>query len=405
MSIAARVATRYRIVKAFTFAEALEVFGYRRDERPTPEEVNSVYRKKIKDLMNENPDAIRDQEIMKPFNQAKDILTGQLQPDRDLGGYSPPPPPRRDTGPSRQDTSWADSGESAGNPFTNPKDREEKVTFEEARAKAKIPADVKWLFVTDTHRGQVGYMSDEFTSNTLGYVCCGETDSHWVLVAVQHHFYAAYVIGMMQNIDVWDINTFKYPKKAPVPTAAELYGNVKKVWKEFKHEMKAFNSKVIDARGWDFGKINPKGRLVTIKMLVSEITGVEFTGKVKVEIAYKRPPYGQDVPAGFWKSQYGSPHAYELIINGREYTLEVADIERLSNLRIKGKSFAKGVFGDYPEHSNAKDLSRNRDGKMILTYMAEKLAHLPDWVRSALVKAAEQRGAKTASYVYDRSFM
>src|SRR5688572_1658832 len=295
-TVAQRVATRYRIVRAYTYAEALKVFDFRPDARPSDEEVNRVYRTKIKDLMKANPDSIRDQEIMKPFNQAKDVLTGKLEPDRDLGGFTP------QQGPSRQQ----EPSEDAGSPFTQPRDRDETVTFDEARAKAKIPADVKWLFVTDTHRGARDYSSDEFTNNTMGYVACGETDSHWVLVAVQHYHYGAYVIGAMQRVDVWDINTYKYPKKAPVPTAAELYGNVKKVWKNFKHELKSFNSKVIDARGWDFGKVRPTGRAVTIKMLVSEVTGVEFTGKMKIEIAFKRPPYGQDVPSGFYKPQFGT---------------------------------------------------------------------------------------------------
>lgn len=392
MSIAARVATRYRIVKAFTYAEALEVFGYRRDERPTREEVNSRYRSKIKELMKANPDAIRDQQIMKPFNQAKDILTGQLEPDRSPGDFRPHSP---DVDFTDVDYDGNPTGQGRKQPDTI-------VTWEEAKADAKIPADVKWFFVTDNHRGDRDYNSDEFSNSTSGYVACGETDTHWVLVTVQHYYYQAYSPGVTDGkTDVWNIDTFKYPKKAPVPTAAELYGYVKKVWKEFKYPMKDFNSKVVDARGWDFGKVKPTGRVVSIKMLVSDSTGAEFTGKMKVELQRKCGPWGKPAPAGFYKPKYGDPFQYVLIINGREHDLDESDIEKLYKLRVGGKPFDNRVYGDYPEHiEQPKDLTRNRDGKEIMKWMAEHLAHLPDWARKGLTRAVDQ-GKKTA-HSYER---
>lgn len=403
MSVAFHVAARYLSAgvfskTAFTYSEALGILGFPSGATPTEAEVNRVYREKVRDVIQEDPDAAKDQEAMKALNIAKDTLTGQLTPDRGPGpgGFR-----EEDAGPRQKYE-------------PPPAPREEKVTFDEAKAKGRIPADTKWLFVTDSQHS--GYSSDEFTNSTTGWVACGETDSHWVLVTVEHHYYSAQSYFSM-NIpqspkDIWSIHTMERPKTTPVPTAAELYKHVLKAWEAFELLDKKFNSKVLDAKGWHFSDKKPAGRKTTIKMLVSQETGVEFTGKMSVEIAYKAShERGDQTPAGYYnRGEYSQPYQLEIVINGREHTLSVPDMQILDKtFRIGGKRFVDRVFGDYPEHSRPKSLTRNRDGKEIMSWMAEKLPHLPDWVREGLIRAAAppaegaKKSPRRSRYSYERN--
>lgn len=394
-TMADRVATRYRVVLAFSYSEALSLLGFPASARPSDDDVRRVYRGKVRDIMRDNPGAGISQEAIKDLNRAKDTLTGQFTPKadpddpNDMRGRPPKP---GDSGTGDVDFSDFDGGPVKKKPDVT-------VSFEEAKADADIPANVKWMFVTDAQRGAGNYSSDEFTNSAMGWVACGETDSHWVFVNVEHYYYQAHTPGVTDGkTDVWDIQTTQFPKTPP--TAAELYSHVKKVWRNFAHELKQFNSKVVDATGWHFHEKRPTGREITIKQLVSNLTGAEFTGKLKVEIGYKRAPFGE-TPAGYYKSQYGNAYLFELVINGKEYTLEAADVATLGQLRIGGKAFIERVFGDYPEHSRPKNLTLNRDGQAIMEWMAERLGHLPEWVRASLTRAAGQKGKKTAE---DRSY-
>lgn len=394
MDLTLRVAARYRVAQAFlkkgyTYAEALDVLDFPNGARPTEAEVNLAYRAKVRDVIKADPEAAKDQEAMKPFNMAKDTLTGQLTPDRDRGA-----PQDVDTG----------GGYSGGRRAPTPPPAEEKTSFLEAKAQAKIPSDVKWLFVTDSQHS--GYSSDEFTNSTNGWVACGQTDSHWVYVTAEHHYYRAYGPNGYFSLnekqtpkDIWDIETLKIAKKDPVPTAAELYKGVVKAWGNFKRLDKKFNSKVVEAKDWAFHEKLPTGRKITIKQLVSNETGVEFTGKMSVEVVYEESrERGDKTPAGFFSvGEYSTPYQLQLVINGREHTLSVADMEVMhKTLRVSGKRFVERVFGEYPHQSRPKSLTLNRDGKLIMAWMAEKLPHLPDWVREALVKAATPPAAGAA---------
>jgi hypothetical protein len=120
---------------------------------------------------------------------------------------------------------------------------------------------------------------------------------------------------------------------------------------------------------------------------------------MKVEIEYKGSM--SETPAGYYKPQYASALTFELTINGKQYTLVESDVEKLYKLKIQGKTFSNRVFGDYPEHSRPKNLTLNRDGALIMAWMAANLAHIPDWVRSGLTKAVDQKGKK-AAYDYSR---
>ena len=370
-----RVVVRYLVARrklALTYSKALEVLGFKPNERPSEDEINRKYRTLIKDLLKKNPDSAGDQEIMRPLNEAKDILRGLLSPDREPGGP----------------VDFGGGGVDVGP--VEPPPPEKKIKFSEAASKAGIPGDVEWFFVTTT--AYSGYSSSEFTNQATGWVACGQTKSDWVFVSVEHHRQRAYVVGVRdQPLDVWDIHTVKQTKNAPVPTAAELYGGVMKAWKKFEVLDKKFNSKVVSAKGWSFGEKRPEGRAVSIKMLIANELGGEFTGKMKVEVAYKEDrdaSYDGPPSSGYFKAKWGRPYQITLIINGRDHTLSVPDMEALSKVRVGGKDFVDRVFGQYPEHSRPKDLTRNRDGKKIMAWMAEKLPHLPDWVREGLTKAA-----------------
>lgn len=370
---AGRVAYRW-LKRAMSRSDALKTLGFPATADPDPAAVNRAYRDILKKDRGVHPDQGGSTETMVALNVAKDILTGQMPPDRNDFGTSSP------NGPSQK----------------HPTPEEPKEIKQPFSAEAtKVPNDVEWFFVTTPHYS--GYSSNEFENSNTGWVACGQTKDHWIFVAVEHHYYRAYGPGAYFSLnvpqapkDIWNINVIKKSKRDAIPTAEELYDGVVMAWKNFEYVEKKFNSKVTSAKGWTFKERAPGGRIVTIKQLIANELGVEFTGKTTVEVGYKEPPFSETtLPSGYYKpSQYSSGYQLQLTINGRDHILSVADMERLAALKIGGKRFVARVFGDYPQHSRPKSLTRNRDGKVIMGWMAEKLPHLPDWVREALQKAA-----------------
>lgn len=380
-TLADRVAARYK--KALTWNEALSVLGLPAGSMPSDAEVQRAYRTKISPAM--HPDLGGDNAELVRLNSAKDVLLGKLKPDHD---------------PSEAGPSYG------GGHGPIPEPEEIKTTFQKAESLAGIPSGVEWFFVTDTHNS--GYSSDEFTNSNTGWVACGRVEGkRWVLVAAEHHYYRAYIPGGYFSMnepqapqDIWRIASFPLTTKSETPDAAELYSGVVKAWKYFEWIKKSFNSKVIPAKGWAFGEKTPQGRELTIKQLIANEFGGEFTGKMSVGIVYREAPYTEeDTPSGYYKTKWGRPYQMELIINGRDFVFDVADLAILSRLRVGGKEFIQRVFGDYPQHSSRpKDLTRNRDGKLIMNWMVEHLTHLPDWVKDGLSRAAGPSGKKAYTY-------
>lgn len=293
MKTARRVAKRYRLLLSMSLADAKVTLGFPPDSNPSSSEIQRAWREMA---FKNHPDRGGDPDKMVEINVAKDVLEGKQRPSR---GESPSDP-------------WAGSG---GRPEPRPRQKDEEVSFEEAKSKAGIPGGVTWQFVSDEIRS--GYSSDEMERRAYGWVAYGITDSKHVFVAAEHLHKADYYIGGGPSLDLWSIRSFEYPRKEGEKLApAWLYGNVVKAVKGFKWVVGKFNSKVVPADGWHFGERLPKGRATTIKhwlvnsgLVAGDDPSVAGRKNV-VEIQYKSRGFGQDKQEGI-----------ELAINGRAYPL------------------------------------------------------------------------------------
>ncbi len=362
--VAHRVARRYLIAREMTWNKALEVLGFPSNASPSKSEVQQVYRSLAKKL---HPDLGGDPEAMVELNIAKDILVG----DREPLGETP-------SGGS----SWSEgSGGFKPEPF-----KEEVVTFGEAKNKANIP-NSRWLFVTQPVSS--GYRTDTSTRYASGSVVVGERESTWDFVVIEHTEDASYYVGGGYRYDMYVIKTMSIPKKGPAD-ARTLYGGVLKAWKLFDRLEKRFNSKVIPVpEGWIFSNHVPKEHPVSIKNFLLNTGRVEedqlgTPRKYTIEVHFES---GREEKPGFFKYRFGDWIKLSLVINGRDFDLTEAQGERLSHLRIGGILFLNRVFGKYLYEGGTKSLSRNRDGKRIMTWMVNHL-DLPTSVQTALKAAA-----------------
>ena len=375
-STAERVAYRHvyaRVFRAMSMADALETLGLPAGSSPTPEEVKKAQRQMA---FRHHPDRGGDAKKQIEVNVAADILLGRERPTG--GGYTSTP------------EDYGYGGYSAG-PAAKPP-REEIVTFEEAKSAAGIPSSIEWLFVTTTHSS--GYSSDEFTNRAMGWVAVGQTDKAWVFVAAENWHRQDHVPGGTRGKkDIWEMYSHAIPKGQPV-TARLFYGEVRKAWKSFEYMEKRFNSKVVPADGWTFSERLPKGNNLSIKnfLLNFGLMTEEALGgaprKYEIKVNYERGDR-QNPGAGFYVPKYQDPYKLHLIINGKEYTLPERAVAQLTKLRPKmGKDFMDWMFGDYYYGGETKVLTRKREGKQVMAWMAEHLSGLPEWVTQALVAAS-----------------
>jgi curved DNA-binding protein CbpA len=387
--IALKVAARHqryrilyaRILRAMSMEDAKTTLGFPPDATPNSQEVNKAWREKA---FKNHPDRGGDPEKMVEINVAKDILDGKERPTAPSYDYG-------------EGSTRGPSPEPPSEPYKPPEDIE-VISFEEARSKAGIPGGVEWFFVTEPHYS--GYSSDEMRNQASGWVAVGQTDKNWVFVAAEHYG-RDYYIGGRGKIDSWYMKSMTLPKEAQV-TARMLYGGVMKAWKLFEHVEKRFNSKIIPAEGWTFKEKLPTGRSLSIKNFLLNM-GMMSEGDLKtprkytVQVHYEGVPFDkrENPPSDFYKPQWADPYKLNLIINGKEHTLSVKDVERLEKLRVKGKNFVDWVFGEYSYGGETKSLSRKREGKEVMGWMAEKLPNLPGWVSEALTAASQAQPSKS----------
>jgi hypothetical protein len=356
------------------YETAKEVLGFPPGSSPTDDEIRHVQRVKIVEL---GHDRGGDIDAIKEVNAAAEILLGKLKPDRGPDDIAEPYVPRGGPPP--------------------PEEKPIIITFQEALAKISLPSSVTWKFVTDKARGR-GWASDESESRHVGYVAVGETPNFWVFVAVEERSYQAFFVGGGPKTHVFRMKVYEQPNKG-TPTPAFLYGGVMKAWKFFEKLDKRFNSKIHPlAEDWtflDFAKRFPLSRATTIKNWLVDTGVVEEATlakprKIKVEIKYVRLPSHMMPP----DAPRSAEDHFVLIVNGKEDNLSPKDDEALSKLRIGGKRFAERVFGEYHYGGEIRDLTRNRDGKTIMSWMAEHLIHLPEFFKNSLLTAS---GGKTAT--------
>lgn len=374
------------LLTAMSMEEAKAVLGIPPNESPSREEVNKAWKQKA---FENHPDRGGDPKKMVEINVAKDILEGKERPT-----YSRP------SSPSATPPGY---GRTYAPPVDDRKD--DVVTFDEAKGKAGIPGSVEWLFVTEGQRNKQGYSSDEFERSETAFVAYGQTDSKHVFAAAQHNYYAAYFVGGGPKADVWKIRSFEYPRREGEKLEpAWLYGNVVKALKGVGFGGK-FNSKVSDIRGHKFAEDLPhkspstmsiKHILVALGMVAGDdpsVAGRKQVVEITVADTYEKgkPGFYPEAPnrGNFWDGVYhGNYYKVTLIINGRQFDLDEQDFTEFSKVRVGGKVLLNAIFGDYIR--GKKTLTRLRQGKLILQWLAEHLRGLPADAMSALDAAAKQ---------------
>lgn len=357
------------LMLAMSMQEAKELLGFGSHDSPSDMEVTKAWRQKA---LENHPDRGGSNDAMVAVNVAKDILLGKQRPTYDR---SAPESYDRETAPVQ--TRWK-------------KPEAEKVSFEEAKSKAGIPAGVEWMFVTDRQKG-TGYSSDEFDRSDLSWVAYGRTDSKHVFVAARHFVYQQYFIGAGPDKDIWTIQVLDIPIRADEGNQPSwLYGNVVKALGLVDHEGK-FNSKVVDARGWKFDDKLPRSSALSIKHWLAEsgqVSGDDprvVSRKHVVEIIYSRAydekPHHYQVKERYPSSDW---QAVALVCNGKTEYLNERDITRFMQAGLLRK-----IFGDYTYGGEKKNLTRMRDGKKYLQLFADKLDLSSD-TKAVLLAAAAQ---------------
>ena len=356
------------LMLAMSLEEAKATLGFKPYDSPSEAEITKVYRAKA---FENHPDRGGDLAKMVEINAAKDVLTGKQRPTYDRS--SPSPAPSRGPTQPRQE-----------------KPKAEEVSFDEAKGKAGISAGVEWQFVTDRQRGR-WYSSDEYHRDETCWVAYGKTASKHVFVSAYHLVYEQYGLAAGRpDKDVWTIRSFELPIQGDEGTQpAWLYGNVVKALQLGDFDGK-FNSKVVDARGAKFDKrlldvgsgVSIKHWLVDSGAVAGDAPSVQGRKHV-IEITYERSydpkPNHYRVDQGRASNDY---EAVAIVCNGRAEYLNEADLTQ-----FKKAGLVRKVFGEYTYGGEKKSLSRMRDGKKLITLLAEKFG-LSEATRETLIAAA-----------------
>jgi hypothetical protein len=361
------------LLTAMSLEEAKATLGFPPDAAPSPAEINKAWRAKA---FENHPDRGGSNDKMVEVNVAKDILEGKEKPtyDRSPSGYSATPAPYAYSPPDES--------------------KDNVVTFDEAKSKAGIPGNTEWLFVTTTQREKNNYSGDESSKSFTAFVAYGQTDSKHVFAAASNTYYQAYFVGGGPKTDAWEMASIEFPKRTGEKIdPAWLYSNVVKALKKVHYSGK-FNSKVLNIKGHKLDSDLPtKGRTaLSIKHIMVELGLVESDDasvagrKQVVEAEYDRDMLigGRDPKPHYYKL----PGRYDaekitLIINGKEYPLSEKDLEKFF-----ARDWLHVVWGQYP--SGKKTLTRLRNGKYLLNWLAENMRDLPPNAAESLQAASNQ---------------
>jgi hypothetical protein len=389
-----------RLVKAMSWSQALETLGFPSGATPSEDEVRKRQRDKLIAINYKGLGGAADPKEATEINVAAEILRGRMDADRDAGpshsphnystprDYTPPQPPPPDL----------------------------KVTFDEAKAKAGVPAGVEWLFVTEMQKGEGDYSGDESTSRKRGWVAVGQTGSNYVFVGVENQAYKAYYIGGGRGEDIYKIRVYEHPKPANV-TPSWLVGNIVKALQGMDITVH-FNHKVRDARGKQFTETMPatgtpslstKHMMVELGMVSDDDPSVanrKHVVEMKVDLDHRfggeerKPGYFPVPPPShmYWDGGYhGDYYKISLVLNGKDHDLSETDWNTFCRLKLGGKKLIDAIFGDRYYSGTKKNITRMPKAKaaLILEAFVERFKDLPAPAMAVLVKAAEQiKGGK-----------
>ncbi len=382
------------LLVAMSDEEAKKTLGFGPDDHPTKEQINKAWRAKV---FESHPDRGGSNDAVADVNVARDILEGKQRPTYDRSAppsYNPP----------------------SSHTYTPPTVDDKTVTLDEAKTKAGIPADVSWMFVTDTQRSKDNYAGDSSSHYEIAFAVYGRTDSEHVFVGAYNFSTHMDFIerGKIEKRDIWTVRVTKFPLHgAQGKNPAWLYGNVVRVLADAGFKGK-FNSKVHDvpegwkipSKSWDL----PHGSAISIKQWLvnrGEVQGedpsvagrkhvVEILHESKREQVpgyYREPPTRGNEIDGHYMGDY---HKIELSIDGKIHTLNEKDTEAFLRCHHGRTPLINSIFGDYIYGDKVKRaLTRLKYGKVILEWMAKKFEGLPADAREILTKAsAQMKGTK-----------
>jgi hypothetical protein len=296
--------------------------------------------------------------MMVEVNVAADVLQGKQRPsggshheEEPEPSYSSPPRPKREP---------------------------EVITWDQAEAHAGVPSGVTWKFKTQNAYGGHG------DTSVTGFVVVGHTEAdHWVFVAVEHYRSQNAFTG--ENVDEWwmDSTTAKGALRDVAPRM------IRQMF-QFPHLSKSFNSKVeILPEGMVFSQkmsLMLSGRAVSFKDAMDLLGALSdddpWKGrKLQVLMVLASQPEGD---GGDYQD------TIELVVNGRGFKLDPRSVEYI---KTKTKVL-RSVFGTYfyfsPGSGSKKFLTKAKEGKRVLEFLAEHLDHEPQPLRDALRAASAQ---------------
>lgn len=313
---------------------------------------DGVIDRAYKDLAFKNhPDRGGDPDRMVELNVARDLLKGDRKPSRSPSGPSYTPEP-------------------------TPEAKETKVTLEEALSDAGVPSGVKWIFATNTGRGDHGMGAFEIN----GIVYYGTTDTEHVFVAIRHELGS----NMFSNIriDAYRCKTKTSPLSQPLETVAPKL--IRALFDSIEGLHKGYNAKVrvlpdnYNLRN-SVSPMYPKGKEMSFKdaMVNLGLVGDDNAWKTNQKLS---------VVFSYQESYRDETKTVTIDINGKDFELSQASSEMI----FRWPGILKAIYGAKVYSDTKKTLTRNARGKEILTALADKLTGEPQELRDLLTKAAEQ---------------
>ena len=323
---------------------------------------SSIQKKGVK---KNHPDLGGDPDRMVEFNVARDILEGKREeewkPSSPSGDYEPSQPATK-----------------------RPVEKKIEVSLHEAMSREGVPSGVKWILASNT-----GYGDRDMGAYSLsGVVYYGTTDTKHIFVGVYHD--GGTNPFTMVTTDIFTCFVKTFPISGSIAEIAPRA--FRDVFSMFSGLRKGYNAKVtVLPDGFDLTERNyysPPGKDMSFKDaivnlgLVDDAHRWKTDQKLKVILGYESKGYNDD------------QKSVELDINGRSFNLDKNSLNLLLVNPKGGWTVLDKIFGSDKGKryygGEKKDLTRSRDAKQILTWMAEKFTTEPQELRDLLTQAASQ---------------
>ena len=345
--IAARVEKHWRLFLAMSAADAAKILEVSEDA--SPEELKKAYKRKV---IENHPDRGGSNEKMVEVNVAMEVLEGKRRPSYDQPSYTSEP-------------SWRQQQSE------RPKPKPVRTSFADAKSGAGIPSGVEWKLRANTAFGGYGDKS------IAAVVVYGQTASQHIFVGIHHYTSQNAFTG--EDVDVWTMQSREYRLENTVGLDKLAPKAFKDLYSSFEGLNKGFN-----------GKVSILDESFTLNEGVMFKHGQEMAFKdalVQLGVTEEDPDKKLVVTMTL-HFKYGEPYdRITLTVNGRAYLLEIGTVDFIK----KRTKILPAVFGAYYYFDGSKkDLTRSKNGKSVLKFLAEKLPNEPQELLDLLLKASNQ---------------